>query len=312
MNSTTHKGVGRRLGLGTAALVSLLGVGVLGFGTTAAQALPTNTSRPIPLPTIVPCSSVPAPTITSASPSLAAPGTTEVVNGTNFGATPGYVTFSDDGVQWGAPGNLATFNVVHWSNTQVTFQVPYPSGGGAWGTVGDTVATVSVTDSCGLQSNTANVTMETLVHWPISLDATTNVAGGQWVNTAAAINSDGQMTVSTDVWDTDCPTLFGIDLPFLTGFHGASVITLKDQFGNTLGQWTFGPYGVEGCGSANAPTTEPTQTEQLTQDQILAAYSVSLNNFSDPQFSAPGTILAWIESNAAAIAAAATAIAAAV
>jgi hypothetical protein len=99
MNSTTHKGVGRRLGLGWAALVSLFGVGVLGFGTTAAQALPTITTRPLPLPTIVPCSSVPAPTITSASPSPAAPGTTEVVDGTNFGSTPGYVTFSDDGVQ---------------------------------------------------------------------------------------------------------------------------------------------------------------------------------------------------------------------
>jgi hypothetical protein len=70
------------------------------------------------------------PVTTSLSPATASAGQQVTINGSGFGATQGsgYVAFSDNGINWGAPGNTATFQVDSWSDTAVTFTVPTPSG----------------------------------------------------------------------------------------------------------------------------------------------------------------------------------------
>ena len=102
---------------------------------------------------------VPVPDITSVSPTTASAGDQVTINGLNFGATQGesYITFSDDGTNWGAPPDLATFDLDSWSDNQITFTVPTPSGpGNEWQVVPGTTATVTVTTVNGT-SSTANV-----------------------------------------------------------------------------------------------------------------------------------------------------------
>jgi predicted alpha-1,2-mannosidase len=98
------------------------------------------------------------PVITSLSTTTAAAGQQVTINGTGFGASQGngYVAFSDNGTNWGAPGNVAAFTVDSWSNTAVTFTVPVPSGsGGEYQVWPGTPASVSVTDNSGDVSDTA-------------------------------------------------------------------------------------------------------------------------------------------------------------
>ena len=103
----------------------------------------------------------PTPTITSVSPATASAGQTVTVSGMNFGASQssGYITFSDDGTNWGAPPDLATFSLGSWSDSQITFTVPSPSGsGGEWHVDPGSTATVTVTTANGT-SNTATLTI---------------------------------------------------------------------------------------------------------------------------------------------------------
>jgi predicted alpha-1,2-mannosidase len=97
------------------------------------------------------------PVATSLSPATAKAGQQVTINGSGFGATQGsgYVSFSDNGVNWGAPGNAATFQVDSWSDTAVTFTVPTPSGpGGVWAVSPGTVAAVTVVNNSGATSDT--------------------------------------------------------------------------------------------------------------------------------------------------------------
>ena len=89
----------------------------------------------------------------------------------------------------------------------------------------------------------------------------------------------------THIWDTN-------GWGFLSGFHGATVVTLFDGKGNQLDQWAGGPWGVEG-----GQSSQSTWTEHLNAEDLLCAFSVSVVNFYDPQYSAPGTIAAWILAN---------------
>lgn len=103
----------------------------------------------------------PTPVITSVSPGTASVGQVVTVSGVNFGATQGssYITFSDAGTNWGAPPDLATFSLDSWSDNQITFTVPSPSGsGGQWHVVPGSTATVTVTTAYG-NSNTATLTI---------------------------------------------------------------------------------------------------------------------------------------------------------
>ena len=70
------------------------------------------------------------PVATSLSSATASAGQQVTINGSGFGAAQGsgYVAFSDNGINWGAPGNAATFQVDSWSDTAITFTVPTPSG----------------------------------------------------------------------------------------------------------------------------------------------------------------------------------------
>ncbi|MEY9862610.1 putative alpha-1,2-mannosidase [Catenulispora sp. GAS73] len=93
---------------------------------------------------------------TSVAPSPAAAGQQVTVHGSGFGATQGtgYVVFSDHGINWGAPGNSATFTVDSWSDTAVTFTVPTPSGAnGMFHVFAGTNASVSVVNAAGQVSD---------------------------------------------------------------------------------------------------------------------------------------------------------------
>jgi predicted alpha-1,2-mannosidase len=98
------------------------------------------------------------PVISSVQPASANAGDTVTINGTGFGATQGsgYVMFSDSGTNWGAPGNAASLQVTSWSDTQITFTVPTPSGtNGQWHVRPGTMAAVTVVNDAGQTSDTA-------------------------------------------------------------------------------------------------------------------------------------------------------------
>jgi hypothetical protein len=64
------------------------------------------------------------------------------------------VVFSDQGINWGAPGNSATFTVDSWSDTAVTFTVPTASGtNGMFHVYPGTNASVSVVNAAGQVSD---------------------------------------------------------------------------------------------------------------------------------------------------------------
>ena len=75
------------------------------------------------------------PVMRSVSPDPASTGQQVTITGSGFGATQGsgYVSFSNMGTYWGAPGNAATFQVDSWSGRAITFTVPQPRGpDGVW------------------------------------------------------------------------------------------------------------------------------------------------------------------------------------
>jgi predicted alpha-1,2-mannosidase len=97
-----------------------------------------------------------APTVDSLDPWTAAAGQQVTIHGRGFGTSPGYVAFSNGGVNWGRPGNSAAFHVDSWSDTAITFTVPTPSGpNGVWHVSPGTPASVSVTTAGGATSDAA-------------------------------------------------------------------------------------------------------------------------------------------------------------
>jgi glucan 1,6-alpha-isomaltosidase len=112
-------------------------------------------------PVTVTAQQTPTPAITAVSPATASTGQVVTVTGLNFGATQGsnYITFSDDGTNWGAPPDEATFSLDSWADNQITFTIPSPSGpGNEWQVVPGSTATITVTTANGT-SNTATVTI---------------------------------------------------------------------------------------------------------------------------------------------------------
>jgi Glycosyl hydrolase family 92/IPT/TIG domain len=96
------------------------------------------------------------PVVKSVSPSPASAGQVVTISGSGFGATQGsgYVAFSDNGINWGSPGNAAAFQVDGWSDTSITFTVPTPSGpNGVWAVSPGTNASVMVVNSSGAASD---------------------------------------------------------------------------------------------------------------------------------------------------------------
>jgi glucan 1,6-alpha-isomaltosidase len=116
-------------------------------------------------PTTLTAQQTPTPVVLSMSPGTASAGQVVTVSGVNFGATQGssYITFSDDGTNWGAPPDLAAFSLDSWSDNTITFTVPSPSGaGGVWHVVPGSTATVTVTTAQGGTSNAGTVTIGSL------------------------------------------------------------------------------------------------------------------------------------------------------
>jgi predicted alpha-1,2-mannosidase len=98
--------------------------------------------------------------VSSVSPATAGAGQVVTITGSGFGASQGsgYVAFSDNGTNWGAPGNTATFTVDSWSDTQITFTVPEPSGSnGMFHVSPGTPASVTVVNGSGQVSDTAEL-----------------------------------------------------------------------------------------------------------------------------------------------------------
>lgn len=244
-----------------------------------------------------------APAISSLNAVQAAAGDTVVISGQYFGAEQGsgYVHLADNGVNWGAPGNAAAFEVLSWSDTQISFRVPTQSNG--WKVKPGTVATVTVTNQAGLTSNSENLAIVTAVRWPVSLDSgITNIGktGDGHMETWVTIDQAGNLTATTETWDTNGWGIF-------TGFHGAAAIVLFDEDGNKLDEFGAGPYGVEG-GQTRFDSVHSTLSDQDRQQ----VHSVGVVNFYDPQYSAAGSIWDWIAANISSIEAVAKAVAAVV
>ena len=97
------------------------------------------------------------PVAASVSPATAAAGQQVTITGSGFGATQGsgYVAFSDNGTNWGSPGNVATFKIDSWSDTAIAVTVPTPSGSnGQYSVAPGTVAAVTVVNNSGTASDT--------------------------------------------------------------------------------------------------------------------------------------------------------------
>jgi predicted alpha-1,2-mannosidase len=97
------------------------------------------------------------PVVTSLSATTASAGQQVTINGSGFGSSQGngYVAFSDNGTDWGAPGNVATFTVDSWSDTAITFTVPEPDG--QYQVWAGTPASVTVVDNAGDVSDAAEL-----------------------------------------------------------------------------------------------------------------------------------------------------------
>lgn len=101
--------------------------------------------------------SMPSPVAQSVSPATASAGQQVTVTGTGFGATrgSGYVDFTNNGNDWGAPGSPSV-QIDSWSDTAVTFTIPAASGtSGAPGVYPGTPATVTVVNANGAKSDAA-------------------------------------------------------------------------------------------------------------------------------------------------------------
>ena len=97
------------------------------------------------------------PVAQSVNPAAASPGQQVTVTGAGFGSAQGngYVNLSDNGANWGAPGNPAV-HVDSWSDTAVTFTIPTPSGtNGEVHVYPGTNASVTVVNSSGGTSDSA-------------------------------------------------------------------------------------------------------------------------------------------------------------
>ncbi|WP_053959771.1 IPT/TIG domain-containing protein [Sulfobacillus thermosulfidooxidans] len=103
-------------------------------------------------------SSIPTLPVVNISPSQASPGSSMTIFGNSFGQTQGtgYVMISQNGVNYGGPGDAYHVTISQWSNHQVTFTVPDGSSGPA---LIPGPATVKIVNAQGLSSSIMSVTI---------------------------------------------------------------------------------------------------------------------------------------------------------
>lgn len=110
-------------------------------------------------------------TISSISPTSAPEGTVVTLDTSGgFGSSQGsgYVTFDDNGIGWGAPSDAARLTIDSWSDTQITFTVPDPSGASyQWQVTPGTTATVTVTSNAWALSNTLSLPITATASIPL-------------------------------------------------------------------------------------------------------------------------------------------------
>jgi predicted alpha-1,2-mannosidase len=219
------------------------------------------------------------PVIASLDPNTANAGDTVTIHGGGFGASQGngYVAFSDNNIDWGPPGNLATFHVDSWSDTQITFTVPTPSGAsGQWHVAPGSTAMVTVVNDAGQMSDTA----------ALDIAASANLAD-YYDNTG--ISSDGDTSCQADFdgdgysYSTQALAAAGVDASSTVTVDGLNYIwpgAQPCQPDNILaagqkilvhgasGATKLGFLGSSGNGSAQGPVTVTyadgtSQTSQL-------------------------------------------------
>jgi len=198
---------------------------------------PSNTARSWMLVALAMQGATPVLHVSGLSPSSAEPGQQVTISGNGFGASQGsgYVHLADlsNDVNWGAPGNSSTFTVDSWSNTQIVFTVPTPSGAyGEWRVnPGDNVQ-VDVHTSSGLTSNKA-----TLGITAPSCPSSTDVAQGSTTDPGGSYISFSFLTCRAVAAGT--PVLVGI----FTG-TGTAAPTVNDSTGDpyNLVAWQNGVY----------------------------------------------------------------------
>jgi glucan 1,4-alpha-glucosidase len=218
------------------------------------------------------------PAISAVSPTSASAGTQVTVTGTGFGATQGsgYLTFSDDGTNWGAPPDTATFTLDSWSNTAITFTVPTPSGSsGQFAVVPGSTATITVTDSVGT-SNTEDLAITAGPTPAISAISPTSASAGTQVTLTGT--NFGTTQGSSYVAFSDNGTNWGApgdSATFTVDSWSSTAITFTVPTpSGSSGQWAVVPgstatvkVSVSGQASntENLPITAATSTGSVTE-----------------------------------------------
>jgi hypothetical protein len=217
------------------------------------------------------------PVATSLSTTSAQAGDQVTINGSGFGASrgSGYVAFSDNGTNWGGPGNTASFTVDSWSDTAITFTVPTPSGAnGQYQVWPGTPASVTVVDNSGDMSDSPELAITPTANPAdyydnagISDDSSTSCAnfdGDGYSYSAAALSAAGLKpggTVSADGLSFTWPSVASCandnilaagQTMLVSGTSGASKLGLLESSSNGS---TSGPATITYTDGTS--TTEP-------------------------------------------------------
>jgi len=224
------------------------------------------------------------PEIVGISPLLASPGQSVTLSGSHFGKfqLTGYVEFSDNNVDCGAPGDPASVRVISWTGSQIRFVVPTLSG--PFALPDGTQAAVTVTNSDGSTSAPAPITLDSGVVFPVQVKggAVPVGDGGEgFMQTALTISSSGLLTAKTHMWD-------GSPFGETTAFRGFTVVTAYNNTGSPQGQWIGGPWTVDFGHSRTYIWHETVRATALN-----SLYSVSVVNV-DPPTSDRGAIVQWV------------------
>ncbi len=133
-------------------------------------------SSPSPVPTPI-ATPNPAPAVSPISPY---PGETVTLTGSHFGSSqnPGYVMVSQNGINYGGPGDTYSVTTTHWQNGSITFVLPNGTSGPA---LVPGTATLRVANSSGKVVDTQEITVQSAPLLPISLSPATPFSPGQWV-----------------------------------------------------------------------------------------------------------------------------------
>jgi uncharacterized repeat protein (TIGR01451 family) len=205
---------------------------------------------------------VPPPTISTVTPTSGGVGTVETITGNNFGATQGssYVLFFVPGISWGAPYDGSGLDILSWSNTQIQFALPAPSGPGgeyhiAAGETGETVVGVD-----GSTSNAVPVTITSSVTTPPNAPVISGISP-----------TSGSASAGTAI------TITGENFGASQAFPLSDFVTLTDSGGATWGP----PEGA--TGSLDITNWSPTSiTFDIPSGAATgsATVSVATNNFT--------------------------------